>query len=94
MADKPLQKLVTDITYLPFDGKTLYLSSILDIYHSEIIAFTIRDQQDVSLVLDTLNQLPELPEGCLLHSDQGSVYTSAAYQQAIKSKGITMSMSR
>ncbi|MBI6865756.1 transposase family protein [Lysinibacillus fusiformis] len=28
-----------------------------------------------------------------LHSYQGSVYTSAAYQQAIQAKGITMSMS-
>ena len=93
-AEKPLQKLVTDITYLPFGGKYLYLSSILDVYNSEIIAYTIRDKQDISLVLDTLNQLPNLPVGCLLHSDQGSVYTSAAYQQAVKAKGITMSMSR
>lgn len=44
-------------------------------------------------MLNTLNQLPELPEGCILHSDQGSVYTSYAYQKAVKEKGITMSMS-
>ena len=43
--------------------------------------------------MDTLNQLAELPEGCILHSDQGSVYTSYAYQNSQK-KGITMSMSR
>jgi len=30
----------------------------------------------------------------MLHSDQGSVYTSQVYQEAIKAKGITMSMSR
>ncbi|ETT58906.1 IS3 family transposase, partial [Paenibacillus sp. FSL H8-457] len=30
----------------------------------------------------------------MLHSDQGSVYTSQAYQEAVKGKGITMSMSR
>lgn len=35
-----------------------------------------------------------MPEGCTLHSDQGSVYTSYRYQQAVKGKGITMSMSR
>lgn len=93
-AERPLEKLVTDITYLPFGGKILYLSSILDVYNSEIIAYTIGEKQDVSLVLDTLNQLSKLPDGCILHSDQGSVYTSAAYQQAIKAKGIIMSMSR
>ncbi|KAF6616750.1 transposase InsO family protein [Paenibacillus jamilae] len=30
----------------------------------------------------------------LLHSVQGSVYTSQAYQAAVKGKGMTMSMSR
>ncbi|QRY36295.1 IS3 family transposase [Bacillus sp. PDNC022] len=93
-ATKPFEKLVTDITYLPFGQKTLYLSSIKDLYTSEIVAYTIGDKQDVSLVLETLNQLQTLPKGCVLHSDQGSVYTSYAYQKAIKEKGITMSMSR
>lgn len=92
-AEAPLQKLVTDITYLPFGGKMLYLSSILDLYNGEIVAYSIADKQDTSFVLDTLNQLPNKP-GIMLHSDQGSVYTSQAYQEAVKEKGITMSMSR
>ncbi|WP_139210399.1 IS3 family transposase, partial [Priestia endophytica] len=29
-----------------------------------------------------------------LHSDQGSVYTSYAYQKQVKERGMTMSMSR
>ncbi|MBP1999698.1 transposase InsO family protein [Paenibacillus shirakamiensis] len=92
-AEAPMQKLVTDITYLPFGGKMLYFSSILDLYNGEIVAYSIADKQDTSLVLDTLNQLPE-QEKMLLHSDQCSVYTSFAYQKAVKGKGITMSMSR
>ncbi|ATF11404.1 IS3 family transposase [Brevibacillus sp. HB1.4B] len=92
-AEVPMQKLVTDITYLPFGGKMLYLSSILDLYNGEIVAYTIADKQDTSFVLDTLNQLPDRP-GMMLHSDQGSVYTSQAYQEAVKGKGIIMSMSR
>ncbi len=93
-ATQPLQKLVTDITYLPFGGKQLYLSSILDVYNSEIVAYSIGDCQDTTFVLDTLSQIDNLPEGCILHSDQGSVYTSYTYQRAVKAKGITMSMSR
>jgi transposase InsO family protein len=92
-ADKPMQKLVTDITYLPFGGKTLYLSSILDLFNGEIVAYSIADKQDTAFVLDTLNQLPDC-SGAMLHSDQGSVYTSLSYQEAVKGKGITMSMSR
>jgi transposase InsO family protein len=92
-ADAPMQKLVTDITYLPFGGKTLYLSSILDLFNGEVVAYSIADKQDTAFVLDTLSQLPPVPE-MMLHSDQGSVYTSQAYQAAVKGKGITMSMSR
>ena len=94
MATAPLQKLVTDITYLPFGQKQLYLSSIQDLYNGEIIIYSIGERQDTNFVLHTLAQLNHLPEGCLLHSDQGSVYTSYRYQQAIKGKGITLSMSR
>ncbi|WP_145939399.1 IS3 family transposase [Bacillus xiamenensis] len=93
-ATKPLEKLVTDITYFLFGQKMLYLSSIKDLYTSEIVAYTIGDKQDVSLVLDTLKQLKTLPKVCVLHSDQGSVYTSYAYQTEMKKKSITMSMSR
>ncbi|OAH59185.1 tail length tape measure protein [Domibacillus aminovorans] len=92
--DKPLQKLATDITYLPFGQKQLYLSSIQDLFNGEIIAYSIGDCQDTAFVLDTLLQLPSLSKGCILHSDQGSVYTSYAYQQEVKGKGIIMSMSR
>ncbi len=92
-AEAPMQKLVTDITYLPYGGKMLYLSSILDVFNGEIVASTISDKQDTAFVLDTLQQLPSFP-GAMLHCDQGSVYTSQAYQEAIKGKGIIMSMSR
>ncbi|KAF6583819.1 DDE-type integrase/transposase/recombinase [Paenibacillus sp. EKM211P] len=71
----------------------LYLSSILDLFNGEIVAYSISGKQDTGVVLDTLNQLPVLA-GMMLHSDQGSVYTSQAYQEAVEGKGITMSMSR
>lgn len=61
----------------------------MDLYNREIVAYTIYEYQDTDFVLDTLHQL-EL----LLHSDQGSGYTSKAYYQACTEKGITRSMSR
>ncbi len=88
-ADKPMEKL----TYLYFGNCRLYLSSIMDLYNREIVAYTISDYQYTDFVFDTLNNL-ELPQGALLHSNQGSVYTSKAYYQACIEKGITRSMSR
>ncbi|HCW8309792.1 TPA: IS3 family transposase [Staphylococcus aureus] len=92
-ASCPMEVLTTDITYLPFGHSMLYLSSIMDIYNGEIVAYKIDDKQDQRLVNDTLNQI-DIPEGCILHSDQGSVYTSYAYYQLCEEKGIIRSMSR
>ena len=55
------------------------------------MAYKIDDKQDQSLVNDTLNQIDT--RGCILHSDQGSVYTSYAYYQLCE-KGIIRSMSK
>ncbi|PTE74884.1 IS3 family transposase [Staphylococcus equorum] len=92
-ANCPLEVLVTDITYLPFANTMLYLSSIMDVYNGEIIDYSIDNHQNQSLVNDTLNQV-EIPDGCILHTDQGSVYTSYEYYELCKEKGITRSMSR
>lgn len=47
-----------------------YLSTIIDLYNGEIIAYKIDDKQDVHLVLETLRQIPKLTDDCILHSDQ------------------------
>ncbi len=60
-ASCPMEVLTTDITYLPFGHSMLYLSSIMDIYNGEIVAYKIDDKQDQSLVNDTLNQI-DIPE--------------------------------
>ena len=70
----------------------MYLSIIKDLFNGEIVAYTIEMNQDTKLVLDTLNQLPKLPKGFILHSEQGSVNTFYAYQKAVKE--ITMNLSR
>nr|AWM30173.1 hypothetical protein SCC82B_00033 [Staphylococcus caeli] len=92
-ASQPMEILTTDITYLPFGNSMLYLSSILDVYNGEIVAYKIDNKQDQSLVNDTLNQISIL-KNCILHSDQVSVYTSYAYYQLCEEKGIIRSMSR
>lgn len=95
-ASKPSEKWVTDITYLPYGEKMLYLSTIMDLFNNEILAYTISDKQDKALVLDTLKRACEGRDvsGCILHSDQGSQYTSYDFQEDAKKRGIITSMSR
>lgn len=76
------------IVLLPYGQKQLYLSSILDVYNGEVITFTIGDKQDTDFVLHTLDQLPTLPENCVLHSDQGSVYNLMSTRKQLRQKAL------
>lgn len=96
-ADRPNQKWVTDITYIPYGNTVQYLSTIIDLYNNEIVAFKLYDHQQVPLVLDTLKEAlarRAYPTGVLLHSDQGSVYTSHAFQAYMTAHHVRSSMSR
>lgn len=96
-AAKPDEKWVTDITYIQYGPNTLYLSTIMDLYNNEIVAYRLYDHQQTPLVMDTLKEALRVrgnPKGVIIHSDQGSVYTSYAYQQLVKDRDIVSSMSR
>lgn len=95
-ADKPNQKWSTDITYIIYNGKRAYLSSIMDLYSRDIIAYKISYKIDNKLVMDTLNEAickQKDVHGVILHSDQGFQYTSNEYKAICESNGIIISMS-
>ena len=96
-ATKLNQKWCTDITYLIYKDRRLYLSSIIDLYDSRIVAYQISPRNDLKLVLDTVNEaLAKRKDvsGLILNSDQGYQYTSYEYKAILESKRIQISMSR
>ena len=96
-ADKPYQKLATDVTQVTIEGRKAYLSPILDMCDGEVLSYVITDTPNLEMVITMLNQMYEsvdLPEGVVLHSDQGWHYQHAAYQNSLKKHGIVQSMSR
>ena len=96
-ADRPNQKWVTDISYIPTAQGFLYLSVIRDLYDSSIVAYKTSTVQNINLVLNTIRAAKgkEKVTGELqLHSDQGFQYTSNAYFNLTKEYHITPSMSR
>ena len=96
-ADRPNQKWVTDISYIPTKQGFLYLSVIRDLFDNSIIAYKTATQQTINLVLNTIRaaKRKEKVTGELqLHSDQGFQYTSLAYFNLTQSYGIKQSMSR
>jgi transposase InsO family protein len=91
------EKWVTDITYLIYNGRRAYLSSIMDLYTKDIIAYRIDYTMDNKLVINTLNDAITKQKdvsGVIIHSDQGFQYTSLEYKQICESNGILISMSR
>ena len=94
---KENQVWVTDITYLIFKDKRLYLSTILDLYDRKVVAYKISKFNNNELVMDTLNEAIAKRKnvyGTIIHSDQGFQYTSYEYKAICESNGIQISMSR
>ncbi|HGM3867998.1 TPA: IS3 family transposase, partial [Clostridioides difficile] len=95
-ANQPLEKICMDITYIPIGKKFLYMNVAKDLFNGEIVAYEISTKMDTKLVNNTVNQLinMNLAKDCILHTDQGSQYTSRSYSKRLKDNGIIQSMSR
>lgn len=96
-ASKPNEKWVSDTTQVKTRKGWLYLAMIMDLYSRRIIGWSMACRNTEKLAIDAL----EMAISCrgnvknvLLHSDQGVQYTSWAYRQLLKEKGIMYSLSR
>ena len=56
-ADKPLKKLLNDITEVQCADGKLYVSSVLDCYNGELVALEMRDKMKKELCIDTVKLL-------------------------------------
>ena len=95
----PRTVLLTDITYLPYNNKFAYLSTILDAFTKEILAYVLSSSMKKDFVLGTVEQLIarhglSLNAKVLLHSDRGSHYTAHSLIELLKDKNLRRSMSR
>lgn len=98
-AGKPYEILLTDITYIPFHGKYVYLSAVKDSVTNEILTYHLSDSLKIDIVLETLAKLKDSYKGkfqsnAYVHSDQGVHYTSPKFQVKLKEMGLDQSMSR
>lgn len=91
------QKWVTDVTEFNVAGEKLYLSPVMDLHNSEIIAYETAGRPHFKLVKDMLDKaLDQLgdEERPILHSDQGWQYQMPAWSRMLESRNIAQSMSR
>jgi len=96
-AEKPGQKMVGDITYIPTWQGWLYLATVIDCATRKIIGWAMDDNYKTPLIVSAIEMAArnlDLPDGAVFHSDRGSNYTSAKFAEALKELGIRQSVGR
>lgn len=97
-ASKPNEKWCTDFTYLHLEnGEKHYNCSILDLYDRSIVASICSNKIDAELAIHTLKKAliqENYPKNVILHSDQGSQYTSRSFTKFCTDNSIVQSMSK
>jgi len=99
-ATKAETLLSTDITELRYrNGRRAYLSATKDLRTKEIVNYNVSDGMTVELVTSSLstylNGLSKRQKSkIIIHSDQGTHYTSFPYRNLLDTHGVIQSMSR
>ena len=98
--DGPLQCIVSDMTAFYVKGIYYELTLYMDLWNNEIISHSLSSKRGdrmtyISGLRDLLELKKQYPEQkMILHSDQGSVYASKAFNELLPMYGIIRSMSR
>ncbi|MCX6751874.1 MAG: IS3 family transposase [Candidatus Nomurabacteria bacterium] len=84
----------TDFTYIKFQGKFIYLATIIDLFNREIVGVNISRFHNRFLVVGALEDAV-IHYGVveIVHSDQGSEYDSEEFIAFVKIIGAKISMS-
>ena len=98
-ANAPMRIIVSDMTMIKYKGKRYEWTYLLDTFNNEIISSHISgipgDRRPYFQCLnDLIERTKEQTHPVILHTDQGSVYSSAAFFDAHKNCNIIRSMSR
>lgn len=98
-SDKPNKKWCTDFTYLFLkNGEVRYNCTIIDLYDRSVVAslteMHISSELAVCTLQKALDSQKGIKRGIILHSDQGTQYTSKRFVEFCKSMQIVQSMSK
>ncbi|RLC37945.1 IS3 family transposase, partial [Candidatus Falkowbacteria bacterium] len=84
----------SDFTHIEFQGKWVYLATIIDLFTRKIVGFSVLLNHSNQLVINALlNAVNKHPMAEIIHSDQGSEYISKDYVNLCYNLEIKQSMS-
>lgn len=71
--DKPGDAWASDFTYIPYDGRFIYVATILDLYSRQVVGWHVSNHHDTALVAAAFfDALESHSRPRILHSDRGS----------------------
>ena len=96
----PLQCIVSDMTAFYLKGIYYELTLFMDIWNNEILSYSLSKKRGDRMtymsglkgILDIKSRYPDLE--MILHTDQGSVYSSKSFNELLPLYNIVRSMSR
>ena len=94
-AEHPNQIWLADITYIPTQMGWVYLAVLLDLFSRRIVGWAMDRHMTEDLTIRALKMALKRRSpvpGIMHHSDQGSQYTSRAYQALLVKNGFLVSM--
>lgn len=88
---------VTDITYIRTHEGWLYLAVVINLFSRQVIGWSMKPRMTADLAMDALltaiwRRKPVSP--VMVHSDQGSKFSSSDWQSFLKANRLIGSMSR
>ena len=95
--ERPDQVWLSDITYVPTDEGWLYVAAVKDLFHKQIVGWSMGERITKELAISALDMAEsrrQPPRGLIHHSDRGSQYASGDYQQKLSDYGMLCSMSK
>ncbi len=93
----PDRAWVTDITYIRTLEGFAYLAVVIDLYSRRVVGWSMQSRQTTDVVLQALHMAVwrrEPKHRVLIHSDQGSQFTSMDWAAFIRAHNLEHSMSR
>jgi putative transposase len=81
-----------DLTHLSFQGKTVYVATVMGLYTRRIVGLAVYTTHAVELVLAALmDAICNNPRPVIFHSDNGSEYNSEIFVEALQATGAQIS---
>ncbi len=92
--EDPDRLWVTDITEHPTREGKVYCAVVLDVFSRRVVGWSIDSTPTAALVTNALGMAIEQrgPDGTVIHSDQGSQFTSWAFTRRALDSGLMPSM--